>query len=164
MGTGKTCVGRKVARSLGFRFVDTDEMVVEKAGRSIPDIFSELGEEEFRRLETDALRECARETGLVISTGGGIVTQSRNLPILRQAGYVIWLKAAPETIADRTSRNRNRPLLATADPEKTIRDLMAKRKDQYREAADLEVTTDDLTIDETVYGVSESARLALDHR
>ncbi len=161
MGTGKTCVGRRVAKSLGFRFVDTDARIVQTAGKSIADIFTELGEEEFRKLETDALQQISTAQGQVISTGGGIVTQARNIEILRGAGYVVWLRASPETIIDRVSRNNDRPLLANDDPEGTVRSLMEEREELYRSAANLEIVTDELTLDETTYGVTESARVGM---
>jgi shikimate kinase len=161
MGTGKTTVGQHVARSLGFRFVDTDKLVVKQTGKPIPTIFEESGEDYFRGLETGVLRQCAEGSGQVISTGGGIVTRAENHPLLHEAGYVIWLKTSPEIIFERVRRNRNRPLLKTADPLQTIRDLLEVRKPLYEACADLSITTDHLTMEETCYGVTESARLVL---
>ncbi len=161
MGTGKTTVGQRVARSLGFRFVDTDKMIVKQTGKPIPKIFEESGEDSFRDLETKVLCECAEGSGQVISTGGGIVTRPENHRLIREAGYVIWLKASPESIFERVRRDRNRPLLKTADPLQTIRDLLEGRKPLYEACADLAITTDHLTMEETCYGVAESARLAL---
>ncbi len=161
MGTGKTTVGMRVARSLGLRFVDTDKLIAKQAGRSIPRIFAELGEERFREMETGVLRRCATDEGQVISTGGGIVTREENRAILREAGYVIWLRASPESIYERVRRNRNRPLLETEDPLGTIRELLATRGALYEACADLSIATDHLTMDETCFGVTESARLAL---
>ncbi len=159
MGTGKTSVGMRVARSLGFRFVDTDKLVVKQAGQSIPKIFEEHGEARFRDLETAALRQCAEGEGQVISTGGGVVVGEGNHALLRGAGYVVWLKASPEVIYERVRRNRGRPLLRTADPLATIRDLLAAREELYASCADLTIKTDHLTMDETCFGVTESARL-----
>lgn len=161
MGTGKTTIGKRVAKSLGFRFVDTDALITRKAGKSIPKIFEEDGEDAFRRIETEVLGACAEKSGQVISTGGGIVTRPENLEILRRAGYVVWLKASPETIYERVRRNRNRPLLENDDPEGTIRDLLENRIPSYEEATDLSIATDELTLEETSYGVTESARVAL---
>lgn len=160
MGTGKTCVGQRVAKSLGFRFVDTDALIVKKAGKPIAAIFEESGEDAFREMETAALQSCASKKNQVISTGGGIVTRPENIEILRNAGYVIWLRASVETILERTGRNNDRPLLATPDPAATVRKLMGDREELYRSAAHLPISTDDLTLDETTYGVAESARLA----
>ncbi len=161
MGTGKTTVGKKVARSLGFRFVDTDELIVEAAGKSILDIFADSGEDAFRELETEILKKCALAGSQVISTGGGIILREENRKILKNAGYVIWLQASPEAIIDRVSRNQDRPLLAEKNPAKTVNKLLIDRHSFYKEVTDLTIVTDDLLIEETVYGVAESARLAL---
>lgn len=161
MGTGKSSVGRKLAESLGFRFVDTDQRIVERAGKPIPQIFSDEGEEVFRDWESRALAECAAGDRQVIATGGGIVVREQNRDLLRQAGHVVWLKADPEVVLDRVSRNRNRPLLQTEDPMATIRDLLDSRVDLYRACADEEVNTSDLTLEETAHGLTESARIAL---
>lgn len=161
MGTGKTSVGMRVAKSLGWRFVDTDRLIVRRAGKPIPSIFAESGEEAFRELETEILRECTEGGGQVISTGGGIVTLEHNREIIKDAGYVIWLEASAETIYERVKNNRNRPLLRTEDPQTTIREMLKIRRDFYEAACDLRIRTDDLTMEETCYGVTESARLVL---
>lgn len=161
MGTGKTTIGKRVARSLGFRFIDTDQLIAKKAGKPIPKIFAEDGEDAFRAMETEILRERAAKSGQLLSTGGGIVTREENLSLLREAGFVVWLRAKPETIWDRVRHSRNRPLLKTEDPEKTIRDLLAGREALYEKAAHLTIKTDGLTLDETAFGVTESCRLAM---
>lgn len=162
MGTGKTTVGRKVARSLGFQFVDTDDQIVGAAGISIPEIFAQAGEEAFRNLETEALEKCLRGAhGRVVATGGGIVVRKKNRELLKASGFVIWLQASVEVIIDRVIRNQNRPLVATDDPLETITKLLEERDQLYQSVADLAIETDDLLLDETVCGVTESARLAL---
>ena len=161
MGTGKTTIGKRVATSLGFRFEDTDALITRKAGKPITRIFEEDGEEAFRDLETEVLQKISEQSGRVISTGGGIVTRPRNREILKSAGFVIWLKASPETIYERIRHNRSRPLLQTPDPETTIRELLAERSDSYEASKNLAITTDDLTLEETCFGVTESARVAL---
>ncbi|MDF1658556.1 MAG: shikimate kinase [Verrucomicrobiales bacterium] len=161
MGTGKTTIGKRVARSLGMKFVDTDLLIAEKAGKSIPTIFEESGEDAFRSLETEVLKECRERDGQVVSTGGGIVTRPENLEILKSSGYVIWLKASPEIIFERVSRNQNRPLLKTRNPQKTITDLLTQRDDLYAGAQHLSINTDELTMEETCFGVTESTKLAL---
>lgn len=160
MGTGKTTVGKRVAASLGFDFADTDERVVALAGMPITQIFARHGEEHFRRLETEALREVLSGEGKVVATGGGIVTRPENVSLLQEGGYVVWLHASVEEIFDRVSRNRERPLLQTENPLETIKNLLAVREPLYRAAADFEVDTGPLTLDETIYGISESVRLA----
>ena len=127
MGTGKSSVGRKVAASLGFRFVDSDDVVVQLSGKRIPRLFAEEGEETFRDWETRALRHCLENDGQVVATGGGIVVREENRELLKRAGHVIWLKADPESIFRRVAHNRERPLLRTADPLATIRELFDSR-------------------------------------
>ena len=161
MGTGKTTVGKRVAGSLDFEFVDTDHEIVKRMEKSIPEIFESEGESGFRRIETKVLREFCQGTNRVISTGGGIITQEENRKILRDAGYVIWLKASPEVIYERVQRNNERPLLETEDPEGTIRELLATREKLYNECKNLTILTDDLSLEETIYGVTETARFCI---
>lgn len=159
MGTGKTSIGRRVAQSLGFEFVDTDELIVEIEGKPITDIFSDMGEDYFRDLETKMLRSCGSHRMQVISTGGGIVLREENRLLLSKSGYVIWLKASAKAILERVSRNRERPLLHTSDPLQTIKDMLKERKQLYASAADFTINTNELTLDETAFGICESARV-----
>ncbi|WP_395717549.1 shikimate kinase [Prosthecobacter sp.] len=160
MGSGKTTVGRIVAQMIGFQFVDTDAMIVESAGKTIPEIFAAEGEAGFRLHESAALRSLLGKRGCVIATGGGIVTQPRNLPILRHLGYIVWLDADPERLARRTAMNTNRPLLAgEEDPKAKLERLLTERKPLYKSLADLRIQTAELTPQETAYGVMESARV-----
>jgi len=158
MGTGKTSVGRRVAQSLDFQFVDTDALIVESEGKSIQSIFEELGEAAFREIETRVLAECCLNNQQVISTGGGVVTREVNHPILAGGGYVIWLKASPEVIYERVKRSQERPLLKTDNPQMTIKNLLESREPLYEKCADLTIVTDDLSLEETIYGVTETAR------
>lgn len=160
MGSGKTTVGRIVAQMIGFQFVDTDAMIVETAGKTIPEIFASEGEAGFRLRESAALRSLLGKRGCVIATGGGIITQPRNLPILRHLGYIVWLDADPERLARRTAMNSNRPLLAgEEDPKAKLERLLTERKPLYKSLADLRIQTAELTPQETAYGVMESARV-----
>lgn len=160
MGSGKTTVGRIVAHMIGFQFVDTDAMIVETAGQTIPEIFASEGEAGFRLRESAALRSLLGKRGCVIATGGGIVTQPRNLPILRHLGYTVWLDADPERLARRTAMNNNRPLLTgEEDPKAKLERLLTERKPLYKSLADLRIQTAELTPQETAYGVMESARV-----
>lgn len=159
MGTGKTSIGKRVAQSLGFAFVDTDELIEQASGKSISDIFSDEGEDYFRDLESETLRGCGKRSNQVISTGGGIVLREANRQILSETGYVIWLKASADAILERVSRNHERPLLHTADPLQTIKDLLLERGKMYSASADFTIDTDELSIDETTFGICESARV-----
>lgn len=163
MGTGKTAVGRKVADSLGFQFVDTDQMIEQAAGQPITAIFAERGEAAFRDLETAVLKRAVAGVDQVISTGGGIVLREENREIIARSGYCIWLKASAETIFNRVSGNSNRPLLKTENPRATIESMLLEREPRYRAAADLEISSNNLSVDEVAYGVSESARVHFSH-
>jgi shikimate kinase len=145
MGSGKSSVGREIARRWGFRFIDTDTTIRHKYRKSIPDIFATFGEPFFRDQENKTLQELQASQEAVIATGGGIILQPRNHPLLRTLGVVVWLTASEETIWERVSRNRNRPLLQTSDPRTTIRNLMSTRYPLYDAVADITVETTGLT-------------------
>ena len=159
MGCGKSSVGRIVSHKIGFKFVDTDQLIVEAAGCSIPKIFEQEGEAGFRLRESAALRSLLGTRGHVIATGGGIVTQPHNLPLLQHLGYVVWLDASVATLHRRTAGGHDRPLLNEEDPKAKLERLLAARKDLYKTLADQRITTDNLSLQETSYGVAESARL-----
>ncbi|WP_395751274.1 shikimate kinase [Prosthecobacter sp.] len=160
MGSGKTTVGRIVAQMIGFKMIDTDHLIVDTARKSIPEIFATEGEAAFRLRESAALRSLLGKRGCVIATGGGIVTQPRNLAILRHLGYIVWLDADPERLARRTAVNNNRPLLSgEEDPKAKLERLLTERKPLYKGLSDLRIKTAELTPQETAYGVMESARV-----
>jgi shikimate kinase len=159
MGCGKTTVGQLVAEKLGWPFVDTDSLVVEAAGRSIPEIFETDGEADFRRRESEVLESLAAGGPRVIATGGGIVTQPANAAILRGLGFVVWLSASEQAIYERVSRNRHRPLLQTPNPRETIRQLLEQRRPLYAAFANLTIETAGLEPGEIAYGICESARV-----
>ncbi len=159
MGCGKTTVGQLLARQLGFRFLDTDQLIVKKARRSIPDIFSQEGEAGFRALESSVLEDLAGTQRSVIATGGGIITVPDNVPRLRALGLVIWLNPPEEVLFQRIMRNHDRPLVRTPNPRQTVRELLAVRRPLYTSAADLDVDVSDVTPGEAAYGLAESVRV-----
>jgi shikimate kinase len=158
MGSGKSTIGRRLSRTFGYPLVDTDQLIVDQEGRSIPEIFAEQGEEAFRDLETGVLRSLSRHSGHIIATGGGIIGRPENRALLRKLGYVVWLVASPAEILARTARNANRPLLNNDQPEETIRNLLEVRTPLYRATAHLAIETDQLSFDEVATGIIESAR------
>ena len=155
MGCGKSAIGRKIAESLNLTFLDTDDMIVEEAGRSIPEIFAAEGEAGFRLREKRALKSLKGSSGQVISTGGGIVLSPDNRITLRSLGYGIWLTASVDKLLFRISQNRERPLMQTANPRETLLALLDEREPLYDEVADMVVATSELTVCETVHGLVE---------
>lgn len=145
MGTGKSSVGREIAGRCALRFVDTDSLIRKRFSKSIAEIFALIGEAAFRDEEHRCLSELEGAQELVLATGGGIVLQRRNHPLLRQVGPIIWLTATEEVIWERVSRNRSRPLLYSDDPRATIRSLIKQRYPLYDLLADITVETTGLT-------------------
>ena len=139
MGSGKSTVGRMLARQLRFRFFDTDKLVEERAGMTIPKIFAKHGEAYFREFETGALESLRGVRQHILATGGGIVTVPGNIPLLRSLGLVVLLKADPDEIYRRVSRNSERPLLQVEDPRKRVLEMMAVRQPLYESAAHFQV-------------------------
>ncbi len=154
MATGKSTVGRALAQRLSFSVVDTDDMIERKAGKPISQIFADDGEGAFRELEAETAREVANLSRHVIITGGGIVLRHSNMSALKQAGPVFCLTASPEEILRRTQGTSHRPLLQTADPLATIRELLATRAPFYA-AADHTVETTGVPLGRVVARILE---------
>jgi shikimate kinase len=133
MGTGKTTVGKLLAHRLGYRFVDTDELIQERSGKTIPEIFQEMGESAFRRMEAEIARELAAGEGLVVATGGRLMLDPENAEVLGRRGRVFCLQAAPEEIVARVTGDAGvaRPLLEGDDPLTRIRALLRERGAGY---------------------------------
>lgn len=139
MGTGKTTVGRRLAKKLGMEFVDTDEVIEERHG-TIASIFAEQGEDRFREIEREVARELGARTGLVIATGGRMVLDAQNLRELTRNGRIFCLVATPEEIHDRVTSDhsrRERPLLQAEDPQRRIVELLTEREHEYSKFAQL---------------------------
>ncbi|AKU22815.1 3-dehydroquinate synthase [Massilia sp. NR 4-1] len=141
MGAGKTTIGRILARKLGMRFVDSDHEIESRTGASIPLIFEIEGEQSFRRREAEVIRDLTAEEGIVLATGGGAILNPDNRAVLCERGTVIYLRASINSILARTSHDKNRPLLQTADPRRRLEELMAQREPLYLEMADLVIDT-----------------------
>jgi shikimate kinase/3-dehydroquinate synthase len=133
MGTGKSAVGRRLAKALGWRFVDTDEMIERKTGRTIPQIFEKYGERYFRNVERKMIRIAARQKNAVIATGGGAVLDPRNVRVLSGNGLLVGLKASSRAILSRVSGS-DRPLLRGGDPRSRVEALLAARQERYGRA------------------------------
>lgn len=131
MGTGKTSTGKICAERLGRTFLDMDDELVRRAGKTIPEIFAGEGEAAFRAMERSLVQELAQRQDLVIAPGGGIVLNPENLRDFEATGTVICLTASPEWILKRVGSDTNRPLLQVEDKLGKIRDLLEKRKPLY---------------------------------
>nr|WP_298142023.1 shikimate kinase AroK [uncultured Pseudomonas sp.] len=143
MGAGKSTIGRLLAKELRVPFKDSDKEIEQRTGANIPWIFDVEGEAGFREREQAVIVELCEQEGMVLATGGGAVMRPENRAALRQGGRVVYLHATVEQQIDRTSRDRNRPLLRNADPGKVLRELLAIRDPLYREIADIVVDTDE---------------------
>ncbi|WP_339803749.1 shikimate kinase AroK [uncultured Marinobacter sp.] len=142
MGAGKSTIGRLLSRELGFQFQDSDRVIEERCGADIPWIFDVEGEAGFRQRESAILRELADDTRVVLATGGGAVMRDDNHEFLKKDAVVVYLKASLEQQIERTSKDRNRPLLQNEDPEAVLRHLFAIRDPIYTGLADIIMHTD----------------------
>ena len=148
MGTGKTAVGQILARKLKLKFIETDTLIEATAGKSIPQIFTDVGEIGFRELEIDITKTIARKRRSVIACGGGLVLNRINVDRLRQGAVIVHLTASPAITLKRVSNQvGQRPLLDVDDPMSAIRDMLRFRKPFYDRAADITLNTSRLTPD-----------------
>lgn len=141
MGSGKTTVGRALAKRLGMRFVDSDHEIESRTGASISWIFEIEGEDSFRKREAEAIRDLTARKGIVLATGGGAVIYPENRRYLKERGTVVYLRTTVNNVLQRTMHDKNRPLLQTEDPRKKIEELSRQREPFYREVADIIIDT-----------------------
>ncbi|MBP2641584.1 MAG: aroK [Firmicutes bacterium] len=134
MGTGKTSVGRLLARQLKRPFVDVDKMIEIACGAAISEIFQKHGEKFFREQESEMIAKAASYENAVIATGGGVVLNAENIARLRCNGVLVTLTASPEVILERTAKRTTRPLLNAPDREQTVKALLENREPLYQEA------------------------------
>jgi shikimate kinase len=154
MGAGKSTIGRNLAQIVGKRFCDADREVEARTGASIALIFELEGEAGFRRRERAVIEELTAGEGLVLATGGGAVLDAANRALLRSRGTVVYLHAPLDVLVRRTRRDRNRPLLQTADPRARLEQIVRERDPLYREVADVVVETDHRTVRSVVNEVA----------
>jgi shikimate kinase len=151
MGTGKSSVGRVLAKRLGRKFIELDTIIEKNAGKSIPEIFQQNGEIGFRELEIQAVKGIAAEKNAIIACGGGVILNKINIDRLKEGGIIIYLTAAPSIIIRRTSRDKLvRPLLNVEDPIARVKELLKFRKPFYERAADTTINTTRLNVDRVV--------------
>lgn len=160
MGCGKSTVGRELHKKLGYHFIDTDQVIEKQTGISIPEIFKQDGEEAFRELETNVLKEIIHQktNHHIIATGGGMPIRDENQPLIKQLGFTVLLSCSPQKILERTSKNANRPLLNGPNPLEKIISILNQRSPIYKKSSHIEINTSSLDLNEISCGILESAR------
>ncbi|MDP8566424.1 shikimate kinase [Methylophilus aquaticus] len=161
MGAGKTTVGKVIAKNLGKTFYDTDQVIEQRTGVKIPTIFELEGESGFRKRETAMLEELSEQQNIVLATGGGAIIAPENRAILKQYGYVIYLRANVNELYLRTRNDKNRPLLQNVDVKAKLEQLFHARNPLYTETADLIVDTGHQPVTVIIHKI-ESALNALE--
>ena len=142
MGTGKSTVAAHMAKVYGMEVMEMDEMIANREGMSITDIFAKHGEEYFREVETKLLQEICLQENKVVSCGGGVVLREENIEVMRTGGRIVLLSAKPETILERVKDDNSRPLLEGNKTVAFISEMMDKRREKYEDAADVIIQTD----------------------
>lgn len=150
MGSGKSSIGQRLAHKLNRKWLDMDTEIEKQQGRSIKVIFSEDGETTFRELETSWLKEHSDLEGYIISTGGGIVTQNRNIALMHNLGHIVFLHSEFDQIVDNLKDDTSRPLLQGDDYRMKIQKLLNERIPTYLSTADIIVQTKEKSIEEIV--------------
>jgi len=148
-GSGKTTVGKILSKVLGLRFISTDEEIVKKTGKSIPEIVKNYGWEKFRDIETEIAKSLSDEDNIIIDTGGGIVLRDENVRALKRNGIVIFLSAPPEVLAERIKDDSSRPPLKLGRTHwDEVKEVLEERLPYYRKAMDIEISTEGKTPEE----------------
>jgi len=152
MGVGKTTIGKIIAKKLKLNFVDMDNYIEKREGKSISKIFEDYGEQHFRKLESESLKDLIKSDNIVISTGGGIVTTKENSDILKKEKIVIFLDANTQTILNNLSKEIDkRPLLSNSNNvENTISNLLNERYEKYNSICDIKIDINEKNIEEVV--------------
>lgn len=150
MGSGKTAVGKALAKQLKLPFRDTDHIIEERCNQKITAIFADKGEVFFRDIESQIIDELTAADNQVISCGGGAILRNENVNYLKQNGMIIYLKTPFEILYDRIKASTSRPLLRTDEPEETARKLWEARQKVYERVADLTVDTSTKSVDQIV--------------
>ena len=157
MGTGKTTVGRQLARKLKMDFFDSDRVIEERTGADIPLIFEKEGEAGFRKREASVIDELTQKKNIILATGGGAILDVENRNHLINRGTVFYLKSSLKTLIERTSKDKNRPLLHAGEPaEAILKRLLDERGPLYEEAADHVIETANNSIHNVIHAIIKS--------
>ena len=148
--TGKSSIGKRLANILGWKFLDTDKILEDKIGMSISEFVLKKGWDEFRKLEKEVVKDVSKSDNSVIATGGGVVLNEENMKALKKNGWIVWLKAKPETIKQRMLKDKanTRPSLKGKDPVNEIGEVLAERSPLYRKNSDISLDTDNCSVEE----------------
>jgi len=150
MGSGKTTIGRRLAKNLRMKFIDSDQELERRTGASVALIFDVEGEQGFRERESRIIEELTQLDDTVVATGGGAVLDPVNRNALASRGFVVYLHADLDQLVERTRRDTNRPLLNTENPEDRLREILEVRDPLYREIADLIVDTGSVSLNDVM--------------
>jgi len=163
MATGKSTVGKALKERLGkdYIFIETDQIIIEIAGKSIPKIFVEDGEAKFRDYEIEACKKAARLSKSIISCGGGVVINESNIEILKQSCHIVLLTATPEVIYSRamSEGKENRPIIDKKDPFKEIEKVLSYREHYYYSSAEIIIDTTEKSIERIIEEILEKTKL-----
>jgi shikimate kinase len=159
MGVGKTSVGTRLAKDLGYTFVDTDTLIESDQRMTITEVFAKFGEPYFREVEARIIREVMQGESQVVSTGGGAVIRDMNRDAFKKAGLVVCLTARPATIYERIRHETHRPLLQTPDPEAKIKELLDSRAKFYAQA-DVVIDTSEKSVEDVITAIKERVKHA----
>ena len=159
MGCGKSSVGIRLSYQLRRTMIDTDKWIEQRQKKTISQIFQESGEEAFRQMETECLKELIRTADRqIISVGGGLPMREENHELLKELGRVFYLKVTPETVYERVKNDTTRPLLQVEDSMERIRTLMEKRASVYEACADVILEASDLTLEEITEKIEKNGK------
>lgn len=157
--SGKTTIGKSIARTIDWSFVDSDELVIKESGKSIQGIIDAQGWDAFRRMERSALKKICATDRQVVATGGGVVLDDANIKAMQASGMVIWLDAGAETIQERMLQDKSsenfRPALTDKGRMEEIEDMLLQRRPYYESASDFAIQTDNVPINEITQRIIE---------
>lgn len=158
MGSGKTTTAACLGELLQRRVIEMDDEISKRAGKTIPEIFNQEGEEAFRQMETGLLRELKDQKNTIVSCGGGVPMREENVRLMKESGQVVLLLAKPETVLRRLKGTHQRPLLEGRMNVEAIRLLMEERRPFYEAAADLQICVDDKSVRQVAEEILKSVR------